>query len=107
MSLSERGPVTPPTPGVKLFTDAVDWQNNACTSGGWIIDPWDLYADGYREAADHLVERIVEGQSLTLDTIVYPIVFLYRQYLELRLKQLIPLSGRLLYLDIDLHSTMS
>ena len=49
--------------------------------------------DGYREAARILVEAIVHGTRHTLDTLVYPIVFNYRQYLELRLKEIV-LHGR-------------
>ena len=49
---------------------------------------WDLYAQGYKLAADLLVQH-VKRTGEDQDTLVYPIVFLYRQYLELRLKELI------------------
>jgi hypothetical protein len=72
-----------PSPEDKLFTTANDWHNNACLN--WCHDGWSLYARGYKEAADILVERI-EERNAGQDTLVYPIIFLYRQYLELEIK---------------------
>jgi hypothetical protein len=46
-----------------------------------------LYARGYKQAADLLVIHIDE-RARDQDTLVYPILFLYRQYFELRLKHL-------------------
>jgi hypothetical protein len=57
------------------------------------------YAVGYKRAADFLVERVSQERRHQ-DTLVYPIAFLYRQYLELRLKELIH-NGNML-LDIPL-----
>lgn len=47
-------------------------------------------------AADQLVDDIVERRCRPLDMLIYPVVFVYRQYLELRLKELTIASGRLL-----------
>lgn len=47
---------------------------------------WDGYILGYKQAADHLVE--VSTQLYETDLTVYPIMFLYRHYIELQLKQL-------------------
>lgn len=50
------------------------------------------YADGYRQAARRLVDEFVtNGQeaNYALDTVVYPIVFLYRHHFELMLKRLL------------------
>lgn len=48
---------------------------------------WVLYAAGYKRAGDLLVEHgITHGEQHIL---VYPTVFLYRQYIELRLKEII------------------
>ena len=55
---------------------------------------WHLYVEGYRRAADRLVETIFEQD---LDYLVYPILFLYRHYLEVGLKSLYLLYG--LYLE--------
>ena len=61
-------------------------------------DKWDLYSKGYKTAADTLVLKLLEDQRARsdIDTLVYPVLFLYRQYLELRLKQLIIKLGRFL-----------
>lgn len=49
--------------------------------------PWCLYADGYRKAANLLVERCETFYDR--NTLIYPIAFLYRQYVELALKEFI------------------
>lgn len=86
---------TPPLPSAedKLFDTAEDWWNNACLN--FIHDSWSTYAIGYKDAADILVTRVEEKQRYQ-DTLVYPIVFLYRQYLELAFKDLIRKGRRLL-----------
>jgi hypothetical protein len=76
--------------GHQLFTGADDWWHNACLN--WAPFKWDYYATGYKSAADLLVENTMTSRA-HLDTHVFPIVFLYRQYLELRLKELV-VSGR-------------
>jgi hypothetical protein len=67
----------------------------------WIpqtVGQWHLYAEGYREAA----ERVYESwRAQRLDYLVFPLVFLYRHYVELRLKQLLQSSARLLELPRD------
>jgi hypothetical protein len=70
-----------PQAGDILFTDAPDWWMNACVNyaGGL------MYALGYRTAGDALVERVAQTRA-DQDSLVYPIVFCYRQYLELTLK---------------------
>jgi hypothetical protein len=75
-----------PGPTDQLFSSQKDWWNNACMN--WTSSRWNLYASGYKEAADALVERI-EARSSSQDTFVYPILFLYRQYLELQLKVMV------------------
>jgi hypothetical protein len=69
-----------------LFVSADDWQNNACIPqfGGKEV----ACVEGYRLAADTLVEH-VKATGRSQDFLVYPIVFLYRHYLELLLKQII------------------
>lgn len=70
----------------KLFVSKGDLSNTACLN--WLPDKWDLYATGYKDAADVLV-AYVENYSRRHDTLVYPIFFLYRQYLELAIKDLL------------------
>lgn len=82
-----------PRLGEKLFTDRErDWQNNVCLH----LEPiaWYGYVEGYRRGAHTLLERVVEHQQ-DHDTLVHPIVFLYRQYLELRMKEIILLGREL------------
>ena len=76
-----------------FFTSQEDWWNNACLN--WCHNGWSLYASGYKEAADILVQR-VEAHNAGQDTLVYPALFLYRQYLELQIKDLIRQARRLL-----------
>jgi hypothetical protein len=70
---------------LNLMSYGADWWNNACI--GYAESEWSLYARGYERAADILV-RHVEHRASDRDTIVYPIIFLYRQYFELRLKHI-------------------
>ena len=49
---------------------------------------------GYKDAADALVGALAERKA-PLDSVVYPLVFLYRQGLELELKLILPLARRL------------
>lgn len=74
-----------PAAGDALFKDdEPDWKNNACFYFG-ISD--ETRIDGFKLAADMLVAAIVSS-PVDQDVLVYPIVFNYRQYLELRLKAL-------------------
>ena len=61
-----------------------DWRTNASVNGGGDT----LYIDGYKTAADTLVNHVARDRYAS-DTLVYPIVFSYRQYLELLLKALL------------------
>lgn len=69
------------------------WYLNACLSPGG--GDWDIYAIGYKRAGDILVQYVVDNKC-DQDFLVYPIIFLYRQYLELRLKEIIFISSWLL-----------
>lgn len=81
-----------PSPEDNLFSSQEDWWNNACLN--WCHDGWGLYASGYKEAADLLVQR-VEEHNVSQDSLVYPVLFLYRQYLELEIKDILRQSRRL------------
>lgn len=73
-----------------LFKSDSDCQNNAC------LDPYrDMtfaYIEGYKRAAD----RLVEEAGSDIDWIVYPIVFLYRHHIEISLKGTIGTGNELL-----------
>jgi hypothetical protein len=82
-----------------LFTsDSVD-ENNARINQSAVYG-LDLFAGSYKTAADTLVNSVLE-HSADHDTLVYPIVFLYRHYLELRLKEIIREGSLLLYEERD------
>jgi hypothetical protein len=76
-----------------IFTADDDWHCNACLN--WSHDSLELFVMGYKEAADSLVARVIET-GRHQDTLVFPICFLYRQYIELRLKEIIQSGKRIL-----------
>lgn len=70
-------------------------------NGAWLKNPANkffLYSEGYKEAGKKLWEFCMENQFYS-NTLIYPLVFNYRQFLELRLKELIILGYK--YLDSD------
>lgn len=67
----------------QLFSADTDWYNNACLNLSH--DSMVFYINGYKKAADILVIESRQDQ----DILVYPIAFLYRQYIELQLKSII------------------
>lgn len=83
-----------PRAGDELFAPSeYAWMNGQ-------IRPWGnaSYIIGYKAAGDALVGR-VEERYIEADTLIFPIVFCYRQYLELLLKDV--LSDARIYFDID------
>ena len=76
-----------------LFTSGQDWRSNACISRSHV--PMRLYILGHKKAADLLAQQVVETAH-DQDILVYPIAFLYRQYIELQLKEVIKESRILL-----------
>lgn len=84
-----------PQKGDKLFQadNNSNWWHNACLN--FFHNNWDLYAIGYKDAADILVQAVLKAPGQQ-DILVYPIVFLYRQYIELRLKEIIKKGSVLL-----------
>ncbi len=88
-----------PKPTSRLFGDDGD-----CEFIAWVpksSKEWCIYAEGYREAADRLLEQIGNGVG-TKDFLVYPIVFLYRHFVELKLKEIIQDSRNLLDIEASL-----
>jgi hypothetical protein len=75
-----------PELGDKLFKVSPDDQHNASLNMGG--KGWESYAYGYKKAADMLAMRFLEDCK-GADIVGYPILFLYRHYIELRLKALI------------------
>lgn len=89
-------PPEPPRPGGDLFKPDVDWWHNA------VLDrfrpSWYAYAEGYRRAAETLIRQLSSDRR-GKDFMIYPILFLYRQYLELSLKLMIADAEEILSLD--------
>jgi hypothetical protein len=90
MSKDVKDTIPWPKAADRLFESGDDWWHNACVGQHGVT--WELYATGYKDAADSLTERIFETRQHA-DFLVYPIAFLYRHYLELRLKEII-LTGQ-------------
>jgi hypothetical protein len=88
---------TRPRQESSLFSASGNRSSNAVIGNEEI--EWDLYCDGYSQAADALVEHFInnhgDNNSLYYHSQAYPILFLYRHYLELRLKELLVAYGHL------------
>jgi hypothetical protein len=84
-----------PQAGDKAFQEGP----RACYMGTQRDGPNELgmIADGYKKASDILVQHL--GQHGRNDALVYPILFGYRQYLELRIKALVVIVNRCEYLE--------
>jgi hypothetical protein len=81
-----------PQPNEKLFQSGDDWDLNACVNCYW--PSMEAHARAYRQGAEALAKATAEG-STTLDCAILPITFLYRQYLELIIKEIIDTGRRL------------
>ncbi len=82
-----------PRKGDNLWGFNDDLQSNACLNWHW--DPFDPYSRGYRKAADILATYVVKNHR-DQDMLVYPILFLYRHYIELKLKEITHYGSMLL-----------
>lgn len=70
----------------KLFMAGDDLWHNACLNSAG--NPIALYIQGYKLAGDILARHVMDTHS-EQDFLIYPMVFLYRQSIELRLKEII------------------
>lgn len=84
-----------PRPGDEVFSEAEDQWMNAHVN--WAMGSA-FYAIGYKTAGDVLVEH-VDRTNYDADSLVYPVVFCYRQYLELTLKELLAEARRYFYIE--------
>lgn len=75
-----------PKPGDVAFTPASRGQGAEVSQDrhGRLV----MMMTGYKEAADHLVQKTVD-EPYQRHSLVYPILFNYRQFVELNLKYLI------------------
>lgn len=84
-----------------------DWKSDAILHMWYPVTPATAaeevyaYAEGYRRAADIVADYVVE-KGAEQDYLIFPIVFMYRQYLELTLKNITRQARLLFGLDADL-----
>jgi hypothetical protein len=83
-----------PRAGQRLIASKLDGDHRRLNACFFMDGDFNIYAYGYREAAQRLFEHVREHQR-NIDTLIYPFVFSWRQYLELRLKKMI-FDGRYL-----------
>lgn len=75
-----------------IFKESIDYENNAdIISGAQYYNMWDKYATSYKIAGEAIAEKISLDKS-NIDYLVYPLVYLYRQYFELRIKEILVTS---------------
>ena len=88
-------PEPPPHAGGTLFDEGKDYRDAVLQDSdiGWV-----LYTRGYLLAAEAMCDRLLSDRQYT-DFGVYPILFLYRHYLEISLKSLADDSLELLRAD--------
>jgi len=77
-----------PQKGAKLFINSGNYYEFSHFGwGGNTETEFFGYMKGYKEAADNLIENAIISQDISkIDTVIYPVCFLYRQYLELVMK---------------------
>ncbi len=75
----------------KLFQKSSMQQiKESSTLGNKLIDAKYAYINGYYEAGNHLIKTAIDMTNSTdKDSLIYPICFNYRHYIELHLKSLI------------------
>ena len=71
-----------------LFSERKDWWNVAHLEIASVAEGLAIYAQSYKDAGDRLVEY-AKSDKTSINILVFPILFLYRHYLELALKEII------------------
>ena len=71
-----------------LFSERKDWWNIARIEIANREEGLTIYAQSYKDAGDRLVEY-AQLDKTSINLLVFPILFLYRHYLELALKEII------------------
>jgi hypothetical protein len=71
---------------------------------GPLGDNWAQYISGYKDAADILVDKIIDGRSIR-DFLAFPTIFLYRHFIELSLKLIILYGNQLYGIQSDYKQT--
>ncbi|WP_316743399.1 hypothetical protein [Pedobacter antarcticus] len=63
-----------------------------------------LYSEGYKQAGQLIYEKIIADEFYSM-FLVYPMIFNFRQYIELRLKELTIMGYKYLAEDCDFNDT--
>jgi len=83
-----------PQKGAKLFTSDGPPHDFSMIGWGDASHQYVLYMDGYKTAADELVQCLLASETAgRRDTHIFPILFLYRQFIELELKWIFLVYG--------------
>jgi hypothetical protein len=83
-----------PQKGAKLFIDQGDYYEFSHFGWGDVWLQYTGYMTGYKEAADEVLRQALASKKIAqLDTHIFPILFLYRQFIELELKWVILVYG--------------
>lgn len=82
----------------RLFGVGGPWQFNTKMAWDFLRDY--RYVEGFRRAAEALGDHLASHRA-DVDALVMPILFCYRQWLELRLKDLWLQGGNLRSLDVE------
>jgi hypothetical protein len=82
-----------PAVGDRLFVEPAHWSEGAKV-GGHTFHRLVMMMDGYKEAADALVD-VTASEKHRANVLVYPILFCYRHYIELALKYVLLMYGGL------------
>ncbi|RSL35314.1 hypothetical protein D7Z54_01745 [Salibacterium salarium] len=78
-----------PKKSSKLFQSTSNYLEFSHYGWGDIDSQFYGYIKGYKESADTLVEFALNSQRISvLDTYIFPVLFLYRQFIELSIKSL-------------------
>ena len=88
-----------PTLGQHPFRQGSHWLQNAKVADD-VDERIYRMPDGYKRAADLLVERAISNRAHR-DFLVYPIIFCYRHYLEIQLKCQLHDYGGLVGIEAD------
>ncbi len=70
-----------------LASPTKDIRSIACLN--YLNDEWAPRIIGFKDAADMVVKQTITNNTGQQDSVVYPIMFLYRHYLEIAIKNLI------------------
>ncbi|MBD3338588.1 MAG: hypothetical protein GF353_05750 [Candidatus Lokiarchaeota archaeon] len=71
-----------------IFSERKDWWNKASLEISSNTEGLAIYTQSFKDAGDRLVEY-AQSDKTSINFLVFPILFLYRHYIELALKEII------------------